>query len=425
MLNLTDKENTMENKDINNNRPVNSEHKVPPRAVRPSGTRPNATRPNAVRPNNQNVRHINNAQNTYSDNGQSMQRRDSIVDVDAENENYFINSMGYDELVDDATTRVLDREEEKQEAKKRTPEQAKKLKIIGISAGSVGALLIAGLVVLNVLKSDPGFTITKVDITGHEPVYITAEQVEGAVTNTTAQSNTDPETSETSETTSAETDTQETTDEPRVERTYSIINPESDKEYNIGNFITKKFQVNSKPVGADEYVVSDTKYDCGLEKVYTDDTVKEIIKQYNENNKSNKEITIDFDSITDSTFIVARVGCQYPEDYPTSNGMAYEIPEVSIKVVGTYIEEETTTDEEASTTVQSDDKYSDKVEVDGKIYTLEAPIAIHDIPDSISVASGYNFDYLIQMPSGAKADSYKLIVTINGQEIIYSGIDVN
>ena len=41
------------------------------------------------------------------------------------------------------------------------------------------------------------------------------------------------------------------------------------------------------------------------------------------------------------------------------------------------------------------------------------------------MASGYNYDYLIQLPSGAEADSYKLIVTINDQEIVYNGIDVD
>lgn len=390
-----------------NNKHVNNEHRTPPRAVRPAGSRPNA-----VRPNNQNIRHTSNPHNTYDVNERTSQRRDSIVDVDAENENYFINSMGYDELVADDTTRSMDIEDEKQEAKKRTPEKVKKLKIIGISAGAVGVLLVAGLIALNISKSDPGFTITKVDITGHEPVYITADNTGSAVSETDNQTTTDTETTESSEVAS---DVQEPTDELRVDRTYTVITPEDGKEYEVGSFITKEFQVNSKPIDADEYVVSDTKYDCGLEKIYTGDTVDEIIQQYNETNVSNKEISIDPESLNDSTFIVARVGCQYPADYPTSNGKAYEVPEVSLRVVGTYNEKEKSKDK----------KYSDKVDVNGKIYTLEAPIVIHDVPDNISVASGYNFDYLIQMPSGAKKDSYKLIVTINGQEIIYKGVDVN
>lgn len=403
----------------NRNETVNTEHKVQPRATRPIGSRPNQVRPNMNRHVNQNISHRDSLKNAYDDTV-PIPKRDNIVDVDAENENYFINSVGYDELVDDKTTIDMDRAEEKAKSKQKTPEQLKRRKMIAISAGSAGVLLIAGLITATVLRSDPGVTINKVDITGHEPVYVAESQTDDAqtTTNSTASSETS-----TSSTTNTETsDTQETTEnieEKRVNRVYSIITPENGKEYNAGNFITKKFQVNSKPVGADEYVVSNTKYDCGLERICTGDEVNEIIQNYNDTNTHNMEVSIDFDSVTDSTFVIARVGCQYPDDYPTSDGKAYEVPNVSLKVVGTYTEPET------ELKANSGSNYTDKVAVGDLVYTLTEPIEVFDVPSSISVASGYNYDYLIQLPSGAEADSYKLIVTINDQEIVYNGIDVD
>lgn len=411
-------ENNMNNRP-NRNETGNVEHRTPPRAARPIGSRPNSVRPNMARHVNQNVNHRDSMKNAYDDTV-PIPKRDSIVDVDAENENYFINSVGYDELVDDETTLDMDKAEEKAKSKQKTPEQLKRRKIIAISAGSAGVLLLAGLVTATVLRSDPGVTINKVDITGHEPVYVAESQTDD--TQTTTNYTTSSEASTSSEMNTETSDTQETTEgveEKRVNRVYSIITPESGKEYNVGSFITKKFQVNSKPVGADEYVVSNTKYDCGLEKIYTGDEVEKIIQNYNDTNTSNMEVSIDFGSITDSTFVIARVGCQYPDDYPTSDGKAYEVPQVSLKVVGTYTEPETELKANSGST------YTDKVAVGDKIYTLTDPIEVFDAPSSISVAPGYNYDYLIQLPSGAKADSYKLIVTIDGQEIVYNGIDVD
>lgn len=414
-------ENNMNNRQ-NRNETVNAEHRTKPRAARPIGSRPNSVRPNMVRHVNQNINHKDSLKNAYDDTV-PIPKRDNIVDVDAENENYFINSIGYDELVDDETTLDMDKEEEKVKSKQKTPEHLKKRKIIAISAGSVGVLLIAGLVTAAVLRSDPGVTINKVDITGHEPVYVADSQTEDTQTTTTSVNSSETNAESTSSETNTETsDTQETTEpveEKRVNRVYSIITPENGKEYNAGNFITKKFQVNSKPIGADEYVVSNTEYACGLEKIYTGDEVEKIIQNYNDTNTSNMEVSIDSESITDSTFIIARVGCQYPEDYPTSDGKAYEVPKISLKVVGTYTEPET------ELKASSGSNYTDKVAVGDLVYTLTKPIEVFDVPSSISVASGYNYDYLIQLPSGAKADSYKLIVTINDQEIVYNGIDVD
>jgi len=408
----------MEDKNLN----PNKGQRTPPRAVKPVGTRP---RPVSTRPNN--IGRV--GRDTNVDAKIVTQQRESIVDVDAVNEKYFIDDIGYDEVIDDDVTKSMDIAEAKQRAKQVTPEQAKKRKIIGISAGCGGAVLIAGLVVINILKSDTGFDITKADITGHEPVYIAGETLDYTVDTSKKQEPTEDTDSDTSEPTTENTgDNVGETEEPRVERTYTIVEAESGKEYAVGNFITTEFIVEYKPVDAEEYIAKNTKYDCGLEGVYFGDTVNKIIEQYNENNAANKEITIDFESISDSTFAVVRVGCQYPEDYPTSDGRAYKLPVVDIKIVGTYIEptSEVTTEEttEAEMSTTGDKVYSDKVELNEKIYTLEAPIILHDVPKSISVASGYSFDYLVQMPSGTKADNYKIIVTINGQEIIYSGVDI-
>lgn len=410
----------MENKD-RNNRQTNNQSNRPARPV--------GVRPNAARPHSQGVRQSNRPVNrTQGEIKSDIPKRDNLVDVDAENENYFINSMGYEELVYDDTVRTLEEEDKKQASKQKTPEQLKKRKVIGISAASAGVVLIGGLLVLNVMKSDPGFSIEKVDITGHEPVYIAADTVDSTVNIKSTQPVVEETTGNTVETTDETGEPVTENEVERINRIYTIITPEDGTEYNAGGFITKEFKVNSKPVGSDEYVVSDTKYDCGLEAVYTDDTVNEIIKQYNETNISNKQISIDTETIKDSTFIIARVGCQYPEDYPTSNGRAYEVPDVSLDVVGTYVEESNTS-EEASDIEKADttdnNECSNKVEVNSKIYTLDSPIEVYDKPSDISVATGFNFDYLIQMPSGAKADSYKIIVTINEQKIVYNGVDVN
>lgn len=415
----------MENRNLGND----NQSKKQPRAVRPVGVKPrnntNGARPNRPRPIINNTSPYNNTNEQINTSPHVQQRRENIVDVDAENENYFINSMEYEDVIEDETTKSMDIDDERQKAKQKTPEQLKKRKTLMISCCSAGVIAIAGLVAVNVLKSDKGFSINKADITGHEPVYIEVEQIDCTVDTDNTQDTTENEV--------ATTELQDTTEQVKtehVDRIYTIIVPEVEQEYSKGSFITSEFKVETKPNGSDEFIVSDTKYNCGLEEIYTGDTVNDIIKQYNETNTSNKKISIDTESTTDSKFIVVRVGCDYPEDYPTSDGMAYEIPDVSIRVVGTYTEpvettSETTATEENKQSGQGINEYTDKLEADGKIYTLNEPVILHDVPKSIDIAQGYNFDYLVQMPKGAEGDGYKIIATINGQEIVYKGVDID
>jgi hypothetical protein len=339
-------------------------------------------------------------------NRSNVNRRKTLVNVDKANseylENFDVNEFNGG-LIEDRTVQELNEADEKKRNKVKTPEQKKKQKIIiGCVAGGVVAIL-AGLIVYKQLHSDPGVDFTAVDIASYMNGVTEAEL------ETTSESTETTNLNTLSEVTAPTTVTEE-----REKKLRKFTEVKDLTSANVGEALKINVKVNTKLDDDDSYKDYESYYHTGLLEVISGySNVKEVVDAYNKTGKKLIELGEESDFSDDITVAIFRVSLDYPLEYPTTDGIAYEVPNVKLSLHGTYVDE------------RGEKDYSNSIVINDNAYSIVPAVPVFDEPNKVDIYDGFDYDFLVKIPKGVTENAYYITVNVNDDAVIYNGVTLD
>lgn len=302
------------------------------------------------------------------------------------------------------------------EKKVLTPEQKKKRIIIAgaITAGLL-IILIAVTIISNVLEKSS----QHINVAGNIPQKEQTEQVEQSTDNEVQEENENTEDTNNEET--EDTKVEQLPVENIDAKECSEQSPLDINEYTYMNLI-----VNTKTAQDKAYTDREAKVYTKLSNVVTGyNNVSNYIKEYNETNTQNKNITLPtsleyYGQSNGTEMVMLEFELLYPADFPTSasSGVVYRIPQASLNVYGTVEE----IDSEEITSVEGYDPHNYTV-VDDVIYNVSkiTDISVYErnTDKGIKIGEPIIFRYITALPVGASSDVYgiKLDIDLDTEDI--------
>lgn len=292
-----------------------------------------------------------------------------------------------------------------------TPEQKKKRMIIaGAVAASIIVLFVIVTLVSNILKKNN----QHINVAGNVPQKEQTEQVEEQPIN-----------NETLEDTEDKTINNDSTEEETEVEQLPVVNIEAKEcseqsPLDINEYTYMNLIVNTKTAQDKAYTDREAKVYTRLSNVVTGyNNVANYIKEYNETNTQNKNITLpsslDYYKQSNGTeMVMLEFELLYPADFPTSasSGVVYRIPQASINVYGTL-------EEIDSEEITSADGYDPRnyIVVDDVIYNVSkiTDISVYErnTDKGIKIGEPIVFRYITALPVGASNDVYGIELSID------------
>ena len=306
-------------------------------------------------------------------------RRKPLINITEDSSNVDYNP----DIVEDEVVAQMNKADAEKAAKKKTPEQIKKRRI---HIAIIVVAIISVIVLLCILKKNSEnkeLNLKEVNVQDYvstkEPKYKSVEPTDD-------------------------------TDIVDIVTDGTMNSPAKPNQY-----IRTDLQVNVRKKGSSQYENIESKYYTGLTGAVIGDDVVKLVDEYNKN--GSKTINIDTSSYgSDIKLVAFEVKTIYPDDYPTNtdDGIANEIPDVSISLIGTFVDDK-----------KPEIDYSGSIVVGKSTYEIINETPLVDKPSNTKVKDGYTYRSLIPMPVGANADNYVIRVSINGKDTYYTGINIS
>ena len=302
------------------------------------------------------------------------------------------------------------------EKKVLTPEQKKKrIMIAGAITAGLLIIFIAVTIISNVLEKSS----QHINVAGNIPQKEQTEQVEQSTDNEVQEENENTEDTNNEET--ENTKVEQLPVENIDAKECSEQSPLDINEYTYMNLI-----VNTKTAQDKAYTDREAKVYTKLSNVVTGyNNVSNYIKEYNETNTQNKNITLPtsleyYGQSNGTEMVMLEFELLYPADFPTSasSGVVYRIPQASLNVYGTVEE----IDSEEITSVEGYDPHN-YIVVDDVIYNVSkiTDISVYErnTDKGIKIGEPIIFRYITALPVGASSDVYgiKLDIDLDTEDI--------
>ena len=358
---------------------------------------------------------------------QNYEQGQTGFDYDQQNFGYEQQDLGYEQQVQDNNFEDFNSEvvndtvaENKARGKKQkkikqkkvlTPEQKKKqTAIFGAIAIIIVVLVVSGAVITNLVKKSKQHINVAGNIPQQEqPVNDDEQQVtEDETVNADLDVNTN--------------DIEQEDTKPEQVPVVNIDAKECSEQspLDINEYTYMNLIVNTKTAQDKTYTDKEAKVYTKLSNVVTGyNNVANYIKEYNETNTQNKNITLpsslDYYKQSNGTeMVMIEFELLYPANFPTSasSGVVYRIPQASINVFGTV--EEIDSDE-----ITSADGYDPRnyIVVDDVIYNVSkiTDISVYErnADKGIKVGEPIVLRYITALPVGASSNVYGIKLDID------------